>query len=191
MNYVPPLAALAVVSRALGPYQFGRYSVLMAVGAYVALLVDFGFNVTATKAVAQSANELSIGAIFAAVTGAKIAISLLALLVVAGVALVSDFAVGQSIPFAMVLIQAVSTALTPTWLFIGLQRAESLAVPFGVCRVAAALAAAALIRGPSDMALFATVNAIGAVALLVWVLTQSVHLGGPLACGDKRLVRDQ
>lgn len=178
LNHGPPLIAIGVVSRALGPDQFGHYSVLLAIGAYVSLFVDFGFSITATNSAAQSAGSLELlRPLFQAVFGARL---LLAAIVTPTLVFVGALYGARSNDWqlgALVYVQAMATSMTPTWLFIGLQRPERLLVPFGVCRVGGALAAVVLVSSPSDLPVYAGIGACGNVALAAWVGARSASIG--------------
>jgi O-antigen/teichoic acid export membrane protein len=178
LNHAPPLAALAVVSRALGPAQFGHYSVLLGISAYVSLVVDFGFNITATNSAAQSGGALEVlRPLFKAVIGARLVLATAAAVAVAFFGIVygarsDDWQLG-----VLVVAQAIATSMTPTWFFVGLQRPEHLLIPFGVCRIGTAIAAVSLVRNPGDILTYAFIGACGNMALLAWVGARSVSLG--------------
>jgi PST family polysaccharide transporter len=178
LNYAPPLAALAVVSRGLGPAQFGHYSILLGIGAYVSLVVDFGFNITATNAAARAGGALEVlRPLFQAVTGARVILATASAIAVAILGIVygargDDWQLG-----ALVIVQAIATSMTPTWFFVGLQHPEDLLIPFGVCRIGAAVAAVILVGSPGDILVYAWIGACGNVVLLLWVCARSVNLG--------------
>ncbi len=177
-NHAPGLVALAFVARAVGPESLGIYAVVVGVCAYVGLLVDFGFNVTAARSVAQAGDDAKlISRIFADVQGARFSLGL------AGVSIATILVLALGLPsarqqlVALVIVQVIATSLTPIWLFIGLQRAERLLAAFAVCRSGAALCAVLAVTGPDDLRLFAAINSLGAVVLLVWVFLLTVPAG--------------
>jgi len=100
-----------------------------AFGAYLALVVEYGFGLSATRQVAQVRDSISRRAeLFASVTGAKTVLAVLAL----GLALV----VGRWIPsfqghplmlWAGVF-WALATAFSPLWYFQGLERMRLVAL---------------------------------------------------------------
>lgn len=178
LNHAPTLAALAVVSRALGPAQFGHYSIFLGIGAYVSLVVDFGFNITATNSAARAEGSLEVlRPLFQAVTGARIILATAAAFAVAVLGIVygarsDDWQLG-----ALVVVQSIATSMTPTWFFIGLQHPEDLLIPFGVCRIGAAVAAVMLVGSPGDIFAYAWIGACGNVLLMTWVGARSINLG--------------
>ncbi|MDF9388208.1 flippase [Vibrio sp. 1151_11] len=56
-NYVIPLLTLPYLTRTLGVEGFGIFGLVVAVAQYFVLFTDFGFNLTATKKIAENQNN--------------------------------------------------------------------------------------------------------------------------------------
>ena len=84
-TYAFPLATIPYLARILGPTTWGRVAFAQALGLYVSMVVEFGFNLSATRRVARALDDKSqLEEIAAGVMGAKVilAIACLAALLV-------------------------------------------------------------------------------------------------------------
>lgn len=75
--------ALIILSRWLGPAQFGLFSVLFALGAMTSKIADFGLNAAMVKYAGQTENLTQIQRVFSEVLRLKALISVLVLVVAA------------------------------------------------------------------------------------------------------------
>jgi PST family polysaccharide transporter len=121
--YAFPLVTIPYLARVLGAYSWGLVAIAQATGTYVGLVIEFGFNLSATRDVSQSRDDVGrLSEILAGVLGAK--------LVLTSVLAVGVFAIQPWFPsfrdnrlllwsgFAMGAAQAFSMA----WLYQGLER---------------------------------------------------------------------
>ena len=73
LNYVAPLLVLPYLMIVLGAEKFGYIGFAQSVCAYLMILVDFGFNLSATKRIALAKeNPEELNKIFSATVGAKV-----------------------------------------------------------------------------------------------------------------------
>ena len=67
MNYVAPLIVFPYLMQTLGAEKFGYIGFSLSVTQYLMLIVDFGFNLTATKKIAIAKNnQAELNEIFSA-----------------------------------------------------------------------------------------------------------------------------
>ncbi|HDL8011399.1 TPA: oligosaccharide flippase family protein, partial [Yersinia enterocolitica] len=52
-NYIIPLLTLPYLTRVLGVEGFGVYSLTLSLAQYFVILIDFGFNLSASKKIAE------------------------------------------------------------------------------------------------------------------------------------------
>ena len=118
-----PLIIIPFLARTLGPAGWGMVAFAQSMGEFIVLVIEFGFNLSATRAIARnrkSADECS--RIMAGVLGAQVLLAILA----AGSALL----VSQWIPLlrdnprllGAGLFYAVAQGFMPLWFFQGLER---------------------------------------------------------------------
>lgn len=121
LNYVAPLIVFPYLMKVLGAEKFGYIGFSLSVIQYLMLIVDFGFNLSATKKIALAKNnQQELNDIFWATMWSKIgllAISFVVLLIFAFA--VPRFTVYRSTMLIMFLM-VISNTFSFVWLFQGL-----------------------------------------------------------------------
>src|SRR4051812_5597226 len=80
-NLALPLVNVPFLARALGPAGYGELAFAVALSGYFGAVVDFGFNVTGTRAAAAlRADPQQLGALLGGVTAIKLALLLVSTL---------------------------------------------------------------------------------------------------------------
>jgi polysaccharide transporter, PST family len=120
---VLPLVTLPWIARKLGPGELGLVVFSQSFAWILQLVVEFGFGSSATRAVARTRDDdAEVARVVAAVQGAKLALSLIAVLI----AVIALFAVPIFRAHPGYLALALCTALTqgfnPGWYFVGIER---------------------------------------------------------------------
>ncbi len=143
----------------LGAEKFGYIGFALAVNQYLMLLVDFGFNFTATKKIALAKGDKNqISHHFTTTLWAKIILMLLGFLLLIFVALIPQFAVYRTtmvILFAMVI----SNVFTFTWLFQGLGKIRIISIISCITKLAILPLTFVLVRQPNDYLLAVNIQA--------------------------------
>lgn len=168
LAYLLPLVTTPILTRGFGPDVYGIYSTGLAYGAYVALLVTYGFNYYGPRAVALGrADRHAVQRIYAAVLTVQAALALVGLAVCAAVLVLAHLDRLVVIVDVVLVAQAAVTAATPLWLFVGLERLRPVALAQVAARLALFAATVALVRHPADLLpLAAAMLAITAGTLL-------------------------
>ncbi len=160
LSYGAPLLTVPYLVRVLEPAQFGLLSFAQGVVLYFDLLTDYGFNFSATRAVASNRhNPGSVSRIFWSTIYAKAI-----LMFASGMALALLVA---SIPklrqtpelYAASFLYVIGTAFFPVWLFQGLEQMKTAAVAFGVARLLTVPALFLLVRHEQDYLRAAAIQA--------------------------------
>jgi O-antigen/teichoic acid export membrane protein len=157
--YVVPLATLPWLTRVLGPAGFGRIAFCNAVISYFVLFADYGFNYSATRAVAlHCADRAARSRVFwntlvAKALLATIGFPMLLLLT----ALFADFAAERSL-LMVTYLTVVGTVLTPTWYFQGTERQTVLSGITIAVRVLSVPVVFLCVRSAQDVQLAATIS---------------------------------
>lgn len=153
LSFLYPLVSLPLLSRAFGPADFGRLVFALAVLQVVTYVVDFGFNISAMRRIALSADPRVRGAIVADTLAAKLVLFLgaalgLGILVVLLPQLRPDWllyllglgCIGLSLAY-------------PDWLLQGLGRVRTFAVTMAASRVLALGGLVLTVSDSSDLPL--------------------------------------
>jgi O-antigen/teichoic acid export membrane protein len=128
-NYVFPFITVPIVSRIIGPDKFGVINFSAAFMTYFTLLINFGFDLSATRAIAASKNDLAErNRIFNQVVLAKVLLFSISLVLF----LIALFTVPQLknekevAVFSFIL--CFSWVITPNWLYQAMQELSRVAM---------------------------------------------------------------
>ena len=164
LNLGIPIITLPIIARAFGPTTFGVLALISAYAAYPGLAINYGFNLTGPRIVSRLRTDIAgLSKQLSAILFAQFLLGTIAsamfFLLLSATSLTSDLKlIGIGI-----LTQAFATAITPQWIFIGLERIGKFAISQLVVRSAAAIAILATVRRPSDLGLYVFINAMAAL----------------------------
>ena len=128
VNYLVPLLVWPYLMIVLGAQQFGVFSFGIALAQYLMMLVDFGFNLTATKQIALAqGNAKEINRLFSATLEAKILLLLLSAIIVAIISFIPAYWEFRIISWITWIMVAGHT-FSMFWLFQGLGKIRIVAI---------------------------------------------------------------
>ncbi len=151
VNYAVPLFTVPYLVRTLGVSTWGLVAMAQGLGSYLNLVVEYGFNLSATREVARHRGvPEKIADLVAGVVGAK------ALLATAGIALTLVFQ--HVIPGLQEhprvlwagVIAGIALGLSPMWYFQGCERLKVVATLEVGAKTAAAAAVFIFVHHPAD-----------------------------------------
>jgi PST family polysaccharide transporter len=178
-----PLVILPYLARVLGPAGWGNVAFAQGVGEFIAIFVEFGFILSATRDLAQSkASKGECGRIAAGTFGAQAILAAIGVLV--AVAVSSRVPLLRSHPRLLCagLIYGVAQGMMPIWLFQGLER-MTLASFLEVASKIVALGAVFLfVHSPSDewkVLFFQSLAPVVSVLAGIWVAHRQLTLYMP------------
>ena len=151
-NILAPMITIPYLLRSLGAEPFGRLILAQASVTYVSMLVEFGFNLSAARHIAEArARNQPINQFVLSVLSAKAVLFLVGAVVLTA-ALVAIPALRQSrAPFIWFLPLALGGVAFPEWLFRGLERMAAPAMALLAARGAAILLTFLSVHGPADI----------------------------------------
>lgn len=169
-NYLIPLVTFPYLTRVLGVSQFGVYAFILTLSQYFVLATDFGFNLSASKRIAQSNDDrVTISYIYWSTLIAKIIIGTLCALVVVGLYVYnSDNTEYQGIIF--ILLTIVGSVFTPIWFFQGIEKISLLTLTVIISRLVSIPLVFILVKSANDVNLAVLVQ--GTVSLLAACISQ-------------------
>lgn len=169
-NYLMPLVTFPYLTRTLGVNQFGVYAYILTLSQYCVLITDFGFNLSATKRIAQANGDKKIiSEVYWATLSAKLLIaSACSFFLVLFYFYKIDNPDYNSIIF--VIFTIIGSVFTPIWLFQGVERITSLTLTNIISRVASIPLIFWLVRSADDAGLAVLVQA--SVVFLGAVISQ-------------------
>jgi len=151
VNYIVPLFAVPYLVRTLGPDSWGLVAVSQGLGNYLGLIVEYGFNLSATREVArlrQSPAHLSN--VVAGVLGAKVLLASLALVVAWLLQRVLPGLREHSWILWAGVAAGITVGLSPLWYFQGCEQMKVVASLEVGAKVSAAAAVFVCVHSPAD-----------------------------------------
>lgn len=150
-NYVFPFITVPIVSRIIGPDKFGIINFAAAFMAYFTLLINFGFDLSATRAIAAKRDDLQErNKIFNQVFLAKLILFSISFILF----LIALFTVPQLSNEKHVAIFSfllcLSWVITPNWLYQGMQELSRVAIFNLATKVIFTVVILLLVREKSD-----------------------------------------
>lgn len=164
INYAIPVLTFPYLARVLGVENFGQYGFVFSVVAYMCLLVDYGFNIGASKKISEAmAKGHSVNEIFWATWIAKFAI----FIVVFGLIVVGGGYWLTATEYKLTLLagmQVLGSVFYVNWYFQAAGTIGRAAVMQMGCRLFSVPAIIAFVNGPNDLLLAVSIQA-GSVLL--------------------------
>lgn len=186
LNYIVPLLVLPYLMKVLGAEKFGYIGFALSTAQYMMLVVDFGFNLSATKRIALAKdNQEELNKIFSATVFAKMGLLLFSFLLLLLVSLVPQFVIYRTTMLVMFLM-VVGQALLFVFLFQGLGQIKWVSIFNGIAKIAVLPLTFWLVKGPDDylwaaflqgmVAVVAAVISLGMIVQKQWVKLIKVKL---------------
>src|SRR4051794_7583583 len=126
-TYAAPLLVLPYLSRVLTTDHFGLVAYATAFNWYFITLVEYGFNLTATRQISiHCDNPKKLSQIFSSVMAAKAALTVLGFVIMLGVVLATPKLRPNLVLFCLSYLATLGDLLFPLWLFQGLQKMGNL-----------------------------------------------------------------
>jgi PST family polysaccharide transporter len=189
-----PLVTLPYTSRVLGKDAFGLVAFAQSLSFTLAVVVQWGFEPWASREVAVAREDRErLSALAAQVTGARLFLSVGALVIAAVVYATSKTTRGSPEFVAMAWLAAASMGLNPMWFFLGRERVRLTTVVVFALRVAAAVLTFVLVQDQGDawivMALF-TGAAVLIAAINTMRMFRTIEIRRPRLGPSSRAIRD-
>ncbi|WP_142503320.1 oligosaccharide flippase family protein [Klebsiella sp. 2680] len=149
-SYIFPLLTLPYLIRVLGINNYGVYALILAYSQYFLLLVDFGYNLTATRDVALNKHDpIKLSKVYWITMSSKLVLCIL----------------GFTLSFLMVLVynekyiwimfvayfSIIGNAFFPVWLFQGLEKMRYLSIISVISRTVVLICTFLLVKGKNDI----------------------------------------
>ena len=150
-TYAFPLATIPYLARVLGPVHWGMVAFAQALGLYLSMVVEFGFNLSATRRVARARyDQQQLEEIVAGVMGSKVLLALVSLAIM----LVLQHSMQAFRQYGVILwagaLSGIGQGFSMLWYFQGMERMK---MPAAMDMLGKALAAAGIflfVHSPQD-----------------------------------------
>lgn len=169
LNYLIPLITVPYLTRVLGPKEYGLIGFTYAIVQYFSLIIDYGFNLSATRLVAQDPNNLQKNSsLYWSVLFCKCILFILSAILLVIVVVSNDSLMGNLKIVAASFISVVGNILLPTWLFQGKEKIGWLAITNSITRIVIVSFIFVFVKSPDDAWLAAFFTSISFVIASVF-----------------------
>ena len=179
LNYLIPLFVWPYLIVVLGAEGFGIVGFALAFVQFLMLVVDFGFNLTATKQIATADSQDAIDAVSSATLYAKMLLFGVAVIIGAVVLCLPQFAVYR-VAVAMLLPMLLSSVFSMQWLYQGTGNIRRLWIINSACRLVIIPLTFVIVKGAADVLAAVGIQAaayfVSALAGLVWALRKRLFV---------------
>ena len=177
-NTALPLLTVPIISRSFGPAVYGNVASLTALASYAGLVVTFGFHLSGPRAVVRASDDpIRLLNEFSAIYSAQVGLAAVASVVFLMLLPLLGYRDGQWAVGALILSSVICSALTPVWMFAGLQKMKQVAVCQLVTRLCGAAAILLTVKNAEDVLFFAFINAASSFACFFWCMIELRLLG--------------
>ena len=165
-NQLIPLVSIPYLAAVLGPAGWGRLAIAQSFGLYLTTVLEYGFNLSATREIAIAESQAEIARVTGSVLAAQAGLYLLGVLL--ALLILPRFAIFQQDPFLILttLIWVIPQGISLHWLFHGLDRLPLLAAATFAARLLGLAGLFTFVHSPRDLALAQLVQAVPALILL-------------------------
>lgn len=163
-NYVIPLITLPYLVITLGVEKFGVLALAQAVIAYFTILVEYGFNLSATRSVATNVHDREyLSLLFASVITIKLGLLAFAALVLTIIVGSFDRLAAESAVYYLTFAALFGSVVFPVWYFQGVEDMKYITYINIFSRLASTLAIFIFVREPQDYILVPMLNSLGSI----------------------------
>lgn len=150
-NYVLPMVSVPIIVRIIGPDKYGLINYAAAIVGYFILVVNYGFDLTATRQVAQNREDKPyIEELFSTVFWCKVLLFLFTLVLFLGCFIVFPvFHTEWKVMFYTYL-ALISWVITPNWIYQGMQELSRIALFDVIIKVLFTVSVLIVVRHKSD-----------------------------------------
>jgi polysaccharide transporter, PST family len=147
-----PLLSLPYLAAVLGAEQLGRMAFALSVAQILVILTDYGFNLSASKAVSVNRhNPDKVAEIWCSVTLVRVLLALAGLACIGISALMFERARNELGLFLIAYVMVLGNVLYPQWLFQGLEKLKIISMVQLVARVIVFSLIFILVKSSSDI----------------------------------------
>ncbi len=151
MNYLLPLLTIPYLFRVLGPERYGLVAFGYAFTQYFMILTDFGFNLSSVKFISENrSNKELINHHVNSVILARIALSVLCLVIVFVLSLSITRFAEERLFFLGFMGMVLGNALFPLWYFQGIEKMQFITLINVLAKCLSMLPFFIFVRGPED-----------------------------------------
>ena len=166
LTFILPLLTAPYLFRVLGAEKFGLVAFSLVIMAFLRIVVEYGFHLTATRDIAlQQENNHALNMIFSQTVISKFVLLLLSFLILSILILFIDIFYTNWILFYTSFLFVVGHALFPIWFFQGIEEMKYISYLNIISKLFFAISIFIFIKSPSDYLLYPFLNGISVILI--------------------------
>lgn len=182
LEYICSFLLVPYLLRVLGPERFGAVAFMQSIVGYIVLIVDYGFNLTAPRAIISKGKE-NIGILFSTFCICKCILLIGGTLAFFIIYMISKIYINMNLDimlFLAVYLSVIGNVLFPIWFFQGIQELKYITLFNTYGRLVSIVGIFMFVHEPSDYilvaALQASVPVVAGIASLCLIFKQFPHI---------------
>lgn len=186
LDFLIPVLTIPYLLRVIGVEKYGLIAFCYGFSLYTASIVQYGFNVTATKEIARNRQDATaLQKIYSTTLFTSAALSVAAISI-SCIAIVGIESLRTEWKLALIsLLQATAQAIFPIWLFQGIEKMGFITYLFTAAKVISLAGIFILIKTPNDYIYIPALYAIGSItATIAAILIIKRELGVKIECPE-------
>jgi polysaccharide transporter, PST family len=151
MNYLIPIAVLPYLVRVLGMETYGLVAFSQSFAQYFVILTDYGFNLSATRFIAQHRDEPhAVRNMFCQIFLLKTGLMLIGLALLIAITIASPRLRHDMAYFLLAFLAVAGNVLFPQWFFQGIEKMRYISLLTGIAKIISAALLFVFVHGPAD-----------------------------------------
>ncbi len=153
-NTIVPITTIPYITRVLGAEGFGFFSFILNIVLYLQVVVEYGFNLSATRSVVFCKNEQEQNELFSNVFVSRVVLFILTLFISITFVLLNNYSKIENICFFILSFGLFGICFEQNWLFQGKQEMKFITISSVIARSISTILIFILIRESADLPLY-------------------------------------
>lgn len=165
-GYVIPLISVPFLLRTIGTEKYGLFSLTGAFAAYIQVLLDYGFNISAIRDVSKNRNSgKKLSFIVSGVMSAKAILLFISIIISVTAILLVPRLHHDFTAYFIISLAAIGTSFLPSWYFQGIEKMKILAVLNLSSKIIYLILIILLIRKPDDFTILLFISVLSTCSI--------------------------
>lgn len=161
-NFILPLIIFPYLVRTLGSEKYGLVMVAQSVALFLTIIVDFGFNISATREVANLKNDKEkLSQFYWNVFSVKLALIIITFLLLLGLIICVDKFSADPLVYLFSFGLVLGQAIFPTWFFQGIEKMQVITIVNVAAKLFFTISLFFVVLSPADYEYVPIFNGLG------------------------------
>jgi PST family polysaccharide transporter len=180
VNLFLPLVTVPYIVRIIGVEKYGLIAIAMATSVYINILIEYGFNLSATQKVARNRNNKEIlNEAFSAVLIIKAIIFSITTIVLGTILYLPFWKISNKELILLAYLIPASNVILPKHVYFGLGQVNQFTITSVISKIGAAIAILTLVNTKDDYSLVLAINGVASMLtsiVLVWYMIKYLNV---------------